>query len=394
MINDRLDMGMPELSWGDEGTLAQGLVPADLLMSGGDLPAIDEGPTPAPDDIPPDEPGNQVGERGLRQMAATAAQEGRAMQKAWEAAVGEKSFLDAVWQAWARSWNPIAEGFGRTLRQRCLVQERQVIAALKRELPEVKTLDSGRGPVVTKDDGIISRVLLTVFGNVEDKKAWRARVRVFAQDAQELGLRQALAESGLAGEELDEAVQRILSNPAIVHTLNSDVILVSTKIDDGTRRILKDNISAGLRAAEGVNKIADRVQAAMGNRRAAAVATTRNAIGQVMSASRHEAALTWATHKKWVHSRGRGIRRPEHIAAETFYAANPIPIEQPFIVGGVPLMYPRDFSTGNYSETMNCQCLDVYMRLATEGKADGLAAVRARDFYSREKMIAARAKKN
>jgi hypothetical protein len=75
------------------------------------------------------------------------------------------------------------------------------------------------------------------------------------------------------------------------------------------------------------------------------------------------------THKIWIHSRGPGVRRPSHIEAEDRYAKNPCPIDDPFVIDGVSLMYPRDFSCGVPAETINCQCLQISRRLSVAAAA-------------------------
>jgi len=55
--------------------------------------------------------------------------------------------------------------------------------------------------------------------------------------------------------------------------------------------------------------------------------------------------------------------RDEHIQADRDYnpqggRIGPIPIDEPFIVGGERLMFPRD-PAGSARNTINCRCLEV-----------------------------------
>lgn len=58
--------------------------------------------------------------------------------------------------------------------------------------------------------------------------------------------------------------------------------------------------------------------------------------------------------KAWRATGDRRTRR-SHLDAAARYNENPIPVDQPFIVGGAELMYPGDPS-GPAKETINCRC--------------------------------------
>lgn len=58
--------------------------------------------------------------------------------------------------------------------------------------------------------------------------------------------------------------------------------------------------------------------------------------------------------KAWIDTGQDGSTRESHIQAGIDYAEG-IPFDQPFIVGGEPLMYPGD-PQGSAAETINCRC--------------------------------------
>lgn len=60
------------------------------------------------------------------------------------------------------------------------------------------------------------------------------------------------------------------------------------------------------------------------------------------------------TLKRWV-ATGDSRTRDDHLQAHIRYANNPIPIDEPFIVGGEELMYPLD-PAGSPAQTVNCRC--------------------------------------
>lgn len=59
-----------------------------------------------------------------------------------------------------------------------------------------------------------------------------------------------------------------------------------------------------------------------------------------------------AMNKQWKHINAARVPRPGHIAAD----GQVVPIDQPFLVEGEELMYPRDPS-GSPQNTINCHCL-------------------------------------
>lgn len=66
------------------------------------------------------------------------------------------------------------------------------------------------------------------------------------------------------------------------------------------------------------------------------------------------AKITPNLRKNWLWSH-KPDGRPSHQAAENRYMNNPIPIGEPFKVGGADLMYPHD-PAGPAKETINCGC--------------------------------------
>lgn len=61
--------------------------------------------------------------------------------------------------------------------------------------------------------------------------------------------------------------------------------------------------------------------------------------------------------KRWM-ATGDDRTRPTHLDAHIRYMEKPIPVDQPFVVGGARLMYPGD-PAGPPEETINCRCRSV-----------------------------------
>jgi hypothetical protein len=72
-------------------------------------------------------------------------------------------------------------------------------------------------------------------------------------------------------------------------------------------------------------------------------------------------------YKTWLTSHGPTVR-PTHEEAEEKYGDSPIPVEEPFEVGGEQLMFPGDPS-GSAEEVINCQCVQLASQ-GPEGEAE------------------------
>ncbi|HOD79964.1 MAG: Phage portal protein [Planctomycetes bacterium ADurb.Bin126] len=378
-INDMLDLGLPERPGDDVGFLPAGLSTVQDVIEGANIPTVDEplddllgglgglgggGDAPPPAPTPPAAPGGDDADAGgLGDGDETDAPKGHLRPvngrspSRYEAV--ERGLAQA-WRTWIKSWEPLARQVGRIISSRLVVQMRKVQAELKRNADQ---LPSAGDKAQAKDAGVIARILLRVFKDAKDQRTWRAKVESFVRDSQELGLRQALKEAGYEGDKLDEALRTLLANPAITRAAAERALVISTTIDDRTREILRRNLASGIEEGETVKQLADRVQDVMANRRRAAVGIARNHVGAVLSKARHEGQQSSGmTHKLWVFSRGAGQRRPGHMDAERRYASHPCPIDQPFLIGGERLMYPRDESA-SAKETANCQCVQVARRI-------------------------------
>ena len=420
-IDEVLDLGMGPTPWGDMGVLPMSLAPAVEVVGG--MAGVDGAPEGGGDDD--DRLGQEeaIADCGLRiadcpdagPRAADAAHRGAGSPRDHahdgrdrssgghdsairnpQSAIDAKT-AEAVWRRWAASWSPLARTLRNVLRTRYLKQQTLALAALREALgsPGASQLQIANCKLqIEKDPDVIRRVLLHAFPN---DPGFKSRMRAFITDANELGVRQALVEAGLEGEDLAEAMRRIMSDPAITAAIQHESIIVSTKIDAMTRKLLRGQLAEGLNAGEDIRLLADRIQAVMGNRRKAAMVVARNAVGQALSDSRHVAQkAAGMTHKAWLHSRGPGERRAAHVRAEGVYGpGKAIAIAEPFIVDGESLMYPRDHRNGSPGNTINCQCISIGSRAKTpKGAGEALCKLAARlaagGFETYASMIAAR----
>jgi hypothetical protein len=365
-INHALDLGLPDLPWGDAGVLPAGLMPAEMVAAGTMPELAPEGPTDSEqvDEITGQSPGDGQGEPASPQRA-------QGKQAASPAATIDKASADLIWQRFLRARRPLDRKFGRLLAARYTTQQRLLIRELKRTAGPPSARTAGDGGHRKVGTGELARILMEVLGPTgEQADAWRRRVGAIVTDANELGLRQALREAGLTGEQLETLLGRLMSNPALLRQMQAETVRISSRIDDYTRKILRRNLIEGVTGGEDIRALADRVQDIMHNRRAASMTTARNFVGQSLSGARDEGQRTaGVSHRIWMHSRGPGERRPAHVAAERHYRANPCPIEEPFMIGGAFLRYPRD-PLGPPGEIINCQCVALARRVRPRSAED------------------------
>ena len=86
------------------------------------------------------------------------------------------------------------------------------------------------------------------------------------------------------------------------------------------------------------------------------IATTE--VSAAYGTARHQAMTdAGVQYKSWLSSHGPNVRAA-HRQAETDYSAVPIPVDEPFRVGGEDLMYPGD-PNGSPGNVINCQCVQI-----------------------------------
>lgn len=128
--------------------------------------------------------------------------------------------------------------------------------------------------------------------------------------------------------------------------------------------VLGAKTPADVRAAIGTKLLLAPVEARpvsiFGNVAAQAERIARTEVGRVYSLATDERLKQVATiepraRKFWIATPGP-MTRDSHIAAGDRYSEDdPIPVDEPFRVGGADLMFPRD-PAGPPEETINCRC--------------------------------------
>lgn len=130
-------------------------------------------------------------------------------------------------------------------------------------------------------------------------------------------------------------------------------------VGDTVRDQLNTSLVDGVEAGETTGQLADRVREvynALSDGEATRVARTET--NSAYNYSRHETMLgVGIEYKAWLSSHGPHVR-PAHAAAEEYYIDAPIPVDEPFLVGGEDLMFPGD-PAGSPGNIINCQCVQI-----------------------------------
>jgi HK97 family phage portal protein len=131
---------------------------------------------------------------------------------------------------------------------------------------------------------------------------------------------------------------------------------------------LNTALQAGLDAGEGTDELAQRVKGVFNEladfeARRIAQTETNMAYNDARHVAMEDAGIGY---KAWLSSHGPNVR-PAHAAAEQATIDNPIPLDQPFDVGGDQMMYPGDDSLGaDISNIINCQCIQLAAQKVSE----------------------------
>jgi len=129
---------------------------------------------------------------------------------------------------------------------------------------------------------------------------------------------------------------------------------------DGTRIAILNSLQEGCENGEEFRRLAGRVQEITPTDRKQAIEVARNVVGAVMSESHFLSVLSAGlTHKKWVCPARPARELGGHRQAEQRYSRHPCRIEASFVINGVSLRFPRDYTSGHPEECIRCQCLAI-----------------------------------
>jgi HK97 family phage portal protein len=150
-----------------------------------------------------------------------------------------------------------------------------------------------------------------------------------------------------------------IDDPRVMAALREREIQAA-KINDTTEDALRGIIGESLTAGESTAEMGDRIAAyyaenCVGETSARPMTSARTQTAGIVNQGRQMAALeVGGLEKFWIHGNPNEPREA-HLAASEQYQANPIPLEEPFVVNGVEMMYPGDPSAPP-AEVCNCTC--------------------------------------
>jgi hypothetical protein len=131
-------------------------------------------------------------------------------------------------------------------------------------------------------------------------------------------------------------------------------------VPDEIHARIKASLETGLNDGDTMEQLAKRIRGEFndideGRARVIASTETAAAYGTSREQAMRDAGVQW---KAWLTSGNANVRAAHYEAGLTYSHDTPIPIDQPFIVGGESLMHPGDPS-GSPRNVINCHCVQI-----------------------------------
>ncbi|HOQ06040.1 MAG TPA: phage portal protein [Anaerohalosphaeraceae bacterium] len=257
-----------------------------------------------------------------------------------------KEQADRLWKDYVQSWLPLEKEMQAALRSFFLRQRRELTSRLQEALSGKK--DDPQSPPTTE---ILARVVLDL-----KKENGRLQLinRTFFERAARIGAEGLLKSSGLSAEEAarraESACQRQMVRGALLHSSRN-----ITGINQTTQAAVSRTLREGLEAGEGLGELTNRLRSVLDGSLARAQRIARTQVAGAVSTGRFAGMQEAGIEKKsWLTARDEAVR-DAHRRAEEMYRDG-IPLNQPFLVNGEPLMYPGDPS-GSAGNIINCRCV-------------------------------------
>lgn len=343
-VIDAGDLPFEHVAWGDDWWISAGQVTARMIQESGMEASIGEDLPEEPTD---EEEGKAIDPNTELMTEKTSTEDAqkkaRILMKYYASFAGlEKEFLSAIRSYLRRQKNQMLE----------------VLHRVMADLKSVKAPDAGE---------IVMRV---VFDLATENGKLKAIHKTFFQRGLKLGAAQTLSEaSGLEEDKLVSAARQA----AQTRTAKNALTMAARKIQNintTTKNRIARALTEGLKNNESLAQLSKRIRedASFGLPRAKRIA--RTSVSGAVSAGRFEGLKVSGTEmKRWLSARDPETVRKTHRDADSKYTAAPIPVSEPFIVGGASMMYPGD-PAGPPAETANCRCMVLAARVG--GKSLGL----------------------
>jgi len=321
VINERLQLGLPKVAWGDEALVNSTQTTASALVEGAGEPQDGGGGS--------GEPGTPPAPVGTGKTAPAVAKQDRAQDPA----------MTALWEEYiGKVFAPREREFMVKLRVYFGAQKRDVLNRLARVAAESKS--------VTKDI-TPSQIEEILFVREEWDASLKASLRPTYKRTTQASIAQLRGELGSALPNTFNAL-----DPNVLEFLRQKEITV-TGINETTTDKLRQTLFDGIKEGETVNGLQDRIKnvynLAAGDARRLTIARTETA--QVLSGVRSMAFEEAGIEKqKWVTAKDEAVR-PSHLEQDGFVRdvgdAFPNGLTHPSEMGAPP------------EEIINCRCVAI-----------------------------------
>lgn len=142
-----------------------------------------------------------------------------------------------------------------------------------------------------------------------------------------------------------------------INTFGAQLITKITRTtQDDIKKVVGDGVRDGLSEREITQKIYG-IAPSVGSRRAQTIARTETHGAANLGGKATADAAGVEMEREWVAATRSNRTRETHLKAD----GQRVGMNEPFVVGGVELMYPGDSSAGAPSETINCRCVVAYV---------------------------------
>jgi hypothetical protein len=320
-ILDAYDLPFEHKDWGDIGFISAGKLPVSSLL---------EPPQPAEEKAAPADP-PPAAEKKDKAAGYTAAQL-QYFHDRFEAAIAshEKSYTSA-------------------LRTYFLRQQRQVISAVEKNY----TKAAFKSAQISKSDA--ARLIDIGFDVVEENGRLVAINSSYVYDTAQSG-----AESMYDMLDLDADARPPVQNTTTIADAVAAQADKIRSVNSTTRQALIEAVEEAINSGASQKELVTSLRQQFKLRLNSARSTARTMTASSGNAGRQAGMAGAGVQKKGWATAGSGEIRAAHMQAASDYAQG-VPVSQPFIVGGEPLMYPGDPS-GSAGNIINCRCMSFPIR--------------------------------
>lgn len=282
--------------------------------------------------------------------------------------------LDAIHDAWYRSWEPLRKTAEGRVRRRFMAMRSETLKNLKaNEALFERSADSG-----ANQRDLVGQLLFSLSnarGGLADD------LRDVVVQAVLLGGEQVMSEDAEARQLETPLPFNATSDAAkkIIAAREFQIKSIPQRLHNKLRDEITTALSEGKTVTELREVITSKFNAAVN--RAASIAQTE--LGSAIEAARSEARrVANIPAKSWLWSRKETTGRASHEATEVATMARPVPANDDFTIAGTGIQCPHPRATGRAAHDINCGCTTI-----NRYPNDQLADQRAVDLYMQRSFL-------